>query len=272
MFKRLLILSLFPLLASAATTTYFPSNITMEDVLNKELLFGFDIHGVLVKKDGGARFGAILGNIVTLGLSKLNDEKAWDQIEELEKLGDISGEARALILSKNGNKSAARAVEQAANAYKARPGMQNIVNRLAQAGHELRLASNIGPRFLENLKKKLKKDRRGNTMLETIKMGKIVDADALVGLPSNTSIDPIYLSCVPKPNPEFYRSFKRAFNPDGKKVMITVDDNMENIKQAVQEGFVATYFDTKREYPDFDLTSELDRLGAFKPRTIHKNL
>lgn len=266
MFKRILLLSALPLLACGATTTYYPKGITLHDIKTKKLLFGLDIHGVLVKKDGVARFGAVMGNVITLGISKLTDDKSWKQIEQLEKQGDISGEARSLILKKNGHKSAARAVEEAANAYKARKGMQVIVNRLATAGHEQRLASNIGPRFLENLKRKLKKDRHGNTMLDTIAMGKIVDAEALVGLPSSTGIDQLYLSPVPKPNAEFYRSFKRAFNPDNSKVMITIDDNLDNIKQAVNEGFVAIYFDTKRDNPAKDLTLELEKLGCFLPR------
>jgi hypothetical protein len=267
MFKRIILTSaLLAPLCAAAVTTYFPQGVGPQDLRTRQLLFGWDIHGVLVKKDHGELLGAILGNLGPLAVSKLTDDKSWNEIAKLKKEGDISGEVRAQILRKNGKKSAARAVEKASNAYKPRKGMQHIVTRLAAAGHEQRLASNIGPRFYTNLKTKLKKNRHGNTMFETIQLGKMVDADTLSGQPQTSGIDPRYLSPVPKPNAEFYNSFISAFNADGKKLPITIDDNEDNIKQAVKKGFVGIYFDTKRDNPAMDLLLELEKLGCFYPR------
>ncbi len=271
MFKRIMLaFALFaPLCASAYTTTYYPKGVTLAHVHHApQIKIFWDIHGVLGQKDGAARFGAVMGNLFTLGASKMGDDKSWNEISKIKKEADISGEAYMHVLTKNGNPDAARAAEEVANAYKPRKGMQEIVQKLNAAGHTQQLASNIGPRCFENLKRKFSKNKDGRFIFEIIKPGKIVDYSKYGNGSIRTDINPIHLSPVAKPHGQFFRDLQKTFNPDGKFLMIMIDDRMENIHSAVNEGFVSIHMDIGRDHPVRELNQELERLRLFKPRKV----
>lgn len=269
MLQRLLLTGalLTPLVAAAYTTTYYPKGITLAHVHHApQVKIFWDIHGVLAQKDGGARIGAVLGNIFSLASSKLGDDKSWNEINKIKKEADVSGEAYMQVLTKNGDPDAAHAAEAVANAYKPRKGMQAVVQKLNAAGHEQYIASNIGPRCYNNLKNKFSKKSEGCFIFDIIKMGKCVDYSKYGNGGIVTNMNPIHLSPTAKPHGQFFRDMQRDFNPQNKSLMIMIDDRIDNIHSAVQHGFVGIHLDTGRDHVMKEFTQELERLQLFKQR------
>ena len=269
MFKRIILLTalLAPVLASAYTTTYYPKGVTLAHLHEApQIKICWDIHGVLAQKDGAARFGAVLGNLFTLASSKLGDDKSWNEISKIKKEADISGEAYMHVLTKNGDPDAAAAAEAVANAYKPRKGMQDIVIKLQRAGHEQYIASNIGPRCYQNLKKKFSKNKKGQQIFQIIQPGKLVDYSKYGnGTTLGATINPINLSSVAKPHGQFFTGLQKDFNPNKHSLMIMIDDRIENIHAAVAQGFVGIHMDIGRKDPVKELNQELERLQLFNP-------
>lgn len=269
MFKRLLLTCtlLTPLVTAAYTNTYYPKGITLAHVQQaSQIKIFWDIHGVLAQKDGGARIGAVLGNIFSLASSKLGDNKSWNEINKIKKEADVSGEAYMQVLLKNGDPDAAHAAEAVANAYKPRKGMQAVVQKLNAAGHEQYIASNIGPRCYQNLKKKFSKKSEGRFIFDIIKMGKCVDYSKYGNGGMVSDFNPIHLSATAKPHGRFFSDIQRDFNPHNKSLMIMIDDRIENIHSAVAHGFVGIHLDTGRDHVMKEFTQELERLQLFKLR------
>ncbi len=79
------------------------------------------------------------------------------------------------VFLKHGQKKIARMAENAANAYKPRPGMLQLVHDIDSAGIVQRLASNIGPQCLHQSRNKFRVEKYNCNIFDYIKPGKIVD-------------------------------------------------------------------------------------------------
>ena len=254
-------LSIYPVI-------YYPKNITASQVQRtpkKDIQVAWDIHNVIAKKDSGAKFGAIMGNIFTLGWSKMTGNKAWDEIKKLSKNNDISGEGYASIFLKHGNKDLAEFALDAANAYKPRKGMEQLIRDIHNAGIVQRYASNIGPRALANLDSKFKR-KHTSRLFDLIKPGKIVDYSSLGKTVVPAKQPAPHLSPIGKPHPQFYADFNKTYVINKNSPIIFIDDKIENVRAAVQAGWIGIHFDATKEDKKSvaQLRTQLASLGIFK--------
>ena len=173
-YSKISLLSLLLLSSCLHATIHLPQSITLDEVRKAKKQVAWDIHNVLAEKDGSAKAGAIVKNLPSIIWSKIIGSKAWKEIDKLPKDKDLSGEAYVRIFTKYGNKSLARMAEDAANAYKPRKGMEQIVRQINDAGIQQRLASNIGPNCLTKLDKKFKKKYKC-TLFDFMQQGLVVD-------------------------------------------------------------------------------------------------
>lgn len=121
------------------------------------------------------------------------------------------------------------------NAHRLMTPMINLVKELKAKGYALHIISNIGPRRYPTL------CSRFPELMAHFDKAKTVYAEAK--------------AIIKKPNPEFFKTYLRDFNPDHKSV-IFIDDNKRNINVAKSFGFVCIRF-TKPEH----LRTQLASLG-----------
>ena len=261
MLKRLLV-SIFALsvIIGANGTVYFPTGVSAAHVrASNNTQIAWDIHNVLAQKDGGAKAGAILGNIFTIGWTKMTGNKAWDEIKKLPKNIDLSGEVYVTIFLKHGEVTLAKFAQDAANAYKPRKGMEQIVREINTLGIPQHLASNIGPRCLSNLDTKFKSKKYNCHIFDIIKPGKIVDFSKYSNEPK-TYLPADLTSCI-KPDPAFFADYARTYGQGKNSYIIIIDDKIENIYTAVKAGWIGIHFDINKKDPVTQLRTDLQTLG-----------
>lgn len=242
---------------------YLPQGKTIQHIQkeSKPIEVAWDIHEVLGKKDGMAKFGTIMSNIFTIGWTKLTDNDAWNEISSIPKRKDLSGEAYSQIFLKHKQRKLAKMAQEAANAYKPREGMEQLIRDIKNAGITQRFASNIGPQCLEALNLKFK-SKHHNHMLEIIQPGKVVDYNWYGNAIPNTSTE---VSSIGKPHPRFFDSYNKTYNADNKTLIIFIDDKIENIRTATAQGWIGIHIDpTQKDKAILNrLRSELQLLGVF---------
>ncbi len=242
MFKRLFLL-LFLVPAGIRGMIYLPKGITFGHVhdyaASKKIIFAWDVHGVLAKKDGAAKAKVIIKHLPAIGLSKLTGPDAWDEIDSIPKDQDISGQGIAAIFNKHGQTAMAKMAQEGANAYKPRAGMATIVHEMKLLGFTQRFASNIGDAFLKNLSTKFKNKYKIG-MLDMILPGKVIDYSQLGARPLKKPL-PAHLTQFCKPGLPFFQDFIDTYNTAGDQIIIFIDDKLENIKAAVSKGFVGIH-------------------------------
>lgn len=259
MFYKVLLLTLTIVAGTAQAIVYFPQGITILQVKNsKNIQVAWDIHNVLAQKDGLQQVAAVVPNFFDIIWTKITGNKAWQEIAQLPKGDDPSGEARYVIFLKHGQYDLALMVEDAANAYRPRAGMEQIVFDIAKTGITQRLASNIGPKFLINLDTKFKK-KYGCKIFDVIKAGKIIDY-------SKYGKNPIanrgsHLASVGKPNPLFYDEYNLAYVNGKNSIVIFIDDKLDNVITANKAGWVGIHFDLNKKDPVAQLRADLKTLG-----------
>ncbi len=246
-------------------TIYWPQGITIESIKNItiELEIAWDIHNVLAEKDGKAKAGAILGDIFPIIFTKLSGNDAWNEVDKAgKKEKDISGEAFVRIFTRHGQSSLARMAENAANAYKPRKGMDLIVQDINAAGITQRLASNIGPFCLANLEAKFIDNKC--YLFDTMQPGLLINYESY-GPYQGKAVTKNYhqLSLMNKPHANFFAQYNDLFNPAKNKIIIFIDDKIENIQAAVAAGWIGIHFDITQKDPVAKLGTELASLGIF---------
>ena len=243
-------------------TVYFPKGANLS-VPNSKIEIAWDIHNVLAEKDGSAKAGAILGDIFPIIFTKLSGNAAWKEVDALgKKEKDISGEAYVRIFTRHGELSLARMAEKAANAYKPRKGMDALVQDINNVGIIQRLASNIGPVCFTNLDAKFK-DKKCY-LFDTMQPGLLIHYESFGPYQGTATTNHYHNLCVVnKPNPDFFATYNSLFNPNNEKLIIFVDDKMENIQAAVAAGWIGIHLDVKQKDPVKTLRSELASLGIF---------
>lgn len=269
MFKKLsLALLLIPLSLNAKI--YYPPNVKQSDVVQAvdegKVIMAWDIHKVLAARDKKAPGGASgvlssckkeLASILfkdlpwtlvtgrpTRGAALKKDLNALAAAIKALGVNDPSGEPYVLIFEKNGYTDFPKAIEAATSNYIPQPGMQEIVDEIANNNIEQRFASNIGPRMLITLKNKFK-NLFNSPLLERILPGKVVDYSQFGSTPLDKTNLPSELAPTGKPTPAFYQGFLREYvNPTtGKNFAVFVDDSLNNVLAAAKEGMIAIHFD-----------------------------
>jgi hypothetical protein len=256
---------------------YLPKNVTIDQVsaqsASKNAIVAWDLHGVVLERDGTSKFKSIvkgapggLLSILSLGFAKVTGaktkaSKANDEIKKLSKTVDLSGEAYAHIFKKHGLTGLSKTALDASQAYKPMPGMHAVIQEISTNGHTQRFASNIGFESLDAMKKKLKTKYK-STVLELIQPGKVVDYRKFG--PANVktiAVDPVTVASVGKPDPLFYDEFNACYNTDGSKTVIFIDDKPSNIAQANKKGWVGIHFNKKSKNAVQQLRDDFKKLG-----------
>lgn len=222
----------------------------------------WDIHNVLAKKDTGAKISAIIGNIFGIMWGKLGNSKAWQEIDALPKKDDISGEARYLIALKHKEYDLAHFIMKAANAYKPRKGMAQIVNEIHAKGITQQIASNIGPQFFDSLKKKFKKKK--SAIFDRIQQGKVVDYSGYAKISTPAVPTDSTLCTVTKSHDLFFDQLLKTYKRHNNELCVMIDDNVDNIKRAQKRGMVGIYFDLSKKNPVKQLRADLKSLGILQ--------
>lgn len=265
MFKKILLFCL-PICAWTHGMIYLPKGITFADAKKyasqKKVIIGYDVHDVLVRKDGISRFKTVIKHLPTVIGSKITDGRMWDQIDSVKKTG-ASGQAYAQVFSKHGYSSLAKMAQESANGYKPRKGMATLVTEMKYLGYTQRFASNIGDSFLKSLSTKLKTKYHIH-MLDMIQPGKVVDYSQY-GKSALPKPLPKHLASQPKPHPIFFQEFIDAWNAALDNLMIFIDDKLENVKAAVAKGFVGIHVNAKLDDGQFvkQLRTAFQSLGLY---------
>ena len=266
MFKQISIFVLTTFSLTISATIYLPKDVTIKDIQQaktQNIQIAWDIHNVLAQKDGRAKNGAIIRHIFPIIGSKIIKNAAWDEVNRLSKINDISGEAYATIFLKHKELKLAKMVEETANAYMPRENMEELVRSIHNMGITQRLASNIGPRFLANMNTKFKNKHKCH-IFDFIMPGKIVDYSKYSGLnPITKTEDHLTSEC--KPHPQFYDDFNTTYKKNSQSIIIFVDDKIENVQAAVKAGWIGIHFDAtkKSKHAVAQLQNDLASLGIF---------
>lgn len=265
MVKNLLFISSL-LCTTAHAMIYLPKGITTaiskDYAKRKKIIIAYDVHDVLAVKDTGAKIKTVIKHLPGIITSKITTGDMWNAIDRLKKQG-ISGQGYQEVFKKYGYSSLATMAEQAANAYRPRIGMATLVREMKMVGHTQRFASNIGDIFLRNLNSKFK-NKYKNFVLDMIKAGKVVDCSQFGPNPLPKPL-PKHLASQPKPHAPFFQEFIDAWNAAGEKLIIFVDDKLENIKAAVAQGFIGIHVSAKWDDATFvkQLRSAYQSLGLY---------
>lgn len=261
-YSRLILFTLISASLNLHATIYLPQGTTMETARTSQKQVAWDIHDVLAQKDKITKISTIVTHLPSILWSKLRRSKAWQEMNQLPKESDLSGEAYVRLFSKHGETSMARMAERTANSYKPRKGMEQLVRAIHAAGITQRIASNIGPNCLAKLDKKFQKNNCST--FGYMQSGLVVDY---------SKYGPYYKSKQPhsvqqlssdgKPLNTFFKNFNRLFNSDKQKLTIFIDDKIANVKAAQVEGLVGIHFDFNKPDAVNTLQQELSSLGIF---------
>lgn len=190
----------------------------------KNIEIFFDIHGVLVvanKNQVSANLeyqeiGSLLLRAPFNGLNRAT----IIAIIHLLCSGNIVGESFYRVFKNNGQEKLAQMVLAISNDYQLMPKMEVLVTQLHDRGYTVRVASNIGNFFYDELKIKFpalfKMFSEGVTVQVVDETGKNIPQP------------------IQKPSDAFYQEMENRANPDHAKTVIFIDNCKKNTQAALQ--------------------------------------
>jgi hypothetical protein len=185
-------------------------------------------------------------------------KKALDENAQLKADFDkipkgVSGETYSAVFRKHGYKEIAELSDGLSTLYKPRPGMDHIMQLLHSLNIEQYIGSNISPHIYEATKNYFEKTY-GNTMLNMLKIGAVVDISSYGPVPAS-SISASQLSHNKKPSEQFFKTLKSTLGKD--LLPLYIDDKESNINEAIKYGpIVAILLDSK----DQQFTNNVEKL------------
>lgn len=213
--------------------------------------FAWDIHQVLVDKvvskmvfsgitKGGSSFLKAFGKLpYEYGHYLISGKKGktlvlLDDIKKLMGERAVSDEFRPLI--QEYDPKLWHAAQHVAVEHYPNKGIQRLIAELDFHGYTQRIASNIGSAEYSHL------SRKHPALFSYFKGGKMVDYS-----PDGTT---------KKPDLMYFHHYQQEFNPYGKRVIIFIDDKLENVKAANSAGMYGIlYLDA------IQLRNDLKELG-----------
>lgn len=271
-FKKDLLFTLLLIPFALNGKIHYPPNVKQSDVVHAvdegKVIMAWDIHKVPAAKEGNKYINhAMVFGSAPLAFAKAFSDLAWTKLtgrptpasrswadiqamrayHKAQGISDASGEPYVLIFEKHGLNAIAKAVEIATSTYKPNKDIENIVDEIAAQNIEQRYASNIGPRMFEVLNTKFK-TKYQSTLLDKIALGKFVDYSQWGINPLDKSALPTSLASLGKPNDTYFKEFLAAYvtAKSGKECAVFIDDTLENVLAAAQEGMIAIHFDATK--------------------------
>jgi FMN phosphatase YigB (HAD superfamily) len=264
----LIVITLAPLFAYGKETIYLPDSLTLaqarqliqERKPTNDVEFAFDIHEVLLQSnereqvDLAYRYPRkilFLKNLFNMPLLTQLGALFWQWIIDITGINDKKAEATSeqlvVIFMQAGQYEMSDFIVRLANAQVVDKQMMPLIQKLKDLGYPRRVASNIGKTVYEKLKILL--DERGENIFALFDKdiqgneGKVVDYAH---------------SQASKPSDQYFQEYLAAYNPDGKKLIIFIDDKKKNVRAAVRNGFVGIHFSDAKH-----LEKDLQELGIF---------
>lgn len=269
--KTFLILSLVStaLICKAQSQTIIPpGGMDMDQLhtkvtakkLKHEVEFAFDIHKVLVQKNTKSilqtilksphkwqLLGILINPRLIAGLAGMVYQAMVNNMPWApHKYKELTAEELICIVREYGNEELLALTIQIVNTQHVDPEVKEIVTALKEQGYPLRIASNIGKDIYIKFKQQLE-DSNANifALFEQ-------DEHGMEGKTIDYRVSP-----VQKPDLSFFQEFLDAYDPEGKKLFIFIDDKLVNVKAASQKGFVGIHFKNAAQ-----LKNDLHELGV----------
>lgn len=246
------------------------ADVNLEDVMSGKRKIDailWDFHGILGIVDLEARIKFATEKFPELGIPTLEQLKnQYPEIAEdpqklilkgftefQQKLLDSNAALKAdfykipkialgdrlysVVFRKYGHHKIADLADTLLSLYKPRPHMDQMITSLNELGVKQYLGSNITPPVLDLTKKHFEAEY-GNTMLNMIQVGAIVDISDYGPVPkSNVPLNKLIKSR--KPSPEFFKTYR---NNTENPAMLTlfIDDKEQNVTEAIKHGQMIT--------------------------------
>ncbi len=247
-------------------TIYPPAGTSLENTIQQiaakkaqhEIEFAFDIHKVLIHKLLATQIRTIwnypnkwllvrsLFNIpLMIRIFGMIFQVLLNHLPIRRWYQELTAEQWVTTMRTYGNDELANLSTNIINTQAVNTGMKQLIRDLHNHGYKLRIASNIGIKIYIKLKQHL--EQSGENIFDFFEHesngtdGKVLDYRS---------------SHVQKPDEQYFREYQDTYNPDGKKLLIFVDDKLINIFSATTQGFVAIQFLNARR-----LRKDLVQLG-----------
>ena len=191
--------------------------------------FAWDLHGVVLKKLKWAMTGHLIRNLPLFFkiCTRKKYKKLRKALKQLRKAQATGEEYKELFLQYR-QWRAAECIEKCALEQGIRQEVAHLIFELNHLGYRQRICSNIGSTFLSKIATKHPQ------LFNCFTQGTCSEY--------MNKKEPIK-----KPDLRFYQKHNQSYNPDGKKIIILIDDKPENITAARQSGWIAIKYNNIRQ-------------------------
>lgn len=207
-----------PLIARYYTNIPFPLSTSNVEI-------AWDLHDVVFKKKVRAIINKSFKHFGNLAQFALSRKKKYKQLRKEWRILRATGataEVLEQLFHKHGETQLASIINTLALQLKPDKSIAYIICTLACQGYTQRVASNMGPTFLDQLRQK----HHVLSHLEGGVTGTYINGKQITH----------------KPNASFYEQYNTHYNPTKTKTIILIDDKIENVYAAQQAGWIGVHF------------------------------
>lgn len=241
------------LLVGASQTIYLPSGTALTQAIEtiatkknqSQIEFAFDIHkvileeriqdqiGTLVKRSNKLQLLSLLFKpLLMIDFGKIGCQALLHAVPwTASRYKEVTSEQMFSILKYHGKEHIIDLVIQILNTQKVNTQVEKIILELKQNGYTMRIASNISTRVYKKLKQQF--ERNGTNVFRHFD----IDQFGFEGKTIDYSV-----STIQKPELEYFQQYIDSYNAEGKKLIIFIDDKLENITAAIKLGFIGIHF------------------------------